>query len=221
MKIMFLGTNGWFSTEMGNTSCILIDSERHYVVLDAGDGIHKLDRYVKTKKPISLFLSHVHLDHIIGLHTRHPYTAPFSELPFKVELHDLPEGRYDLPFPFTCKLLFHPDPCVGYRFEIDNKVITYCTDTGICDNLYELSKNADLLISECGFKSDQVGAGWSHLKPEETANVAKQANVKQLVLIHFGANAYRTMADREQAEDTAKRLFKNTTAAYDGLEMEF
>ena len=68
MKIVFLGTNGWYSTDMGNTSCVLIDSEQSYVILDAGDGIYKLDKYIKSQKAIKLFLSHLHLDHIIGFH---------------------------------------------------------------------------------------------------------------------------------------------------------
>jgi ribonuclease Z len=69
MKIIFLGTNGWYTTPTGNTPCILIDSRDHYVILDAGNGIYKLDKYIKEDKPISLFISHFHLDHISGLHT--------------------------------------------------------------------------------------------------------------------------------------------------------
>lgn len=69
MKIVFLGTNGWYSTPTGDTPCILIDSRDHYVVLDAGNGIYKLDQYIKDDKPISLFISHFHLDHTSGLHT--------------------------------------------------------------------------------------------------------------------------------------------------------
>lgn len=246
MKVVFLGTNGWYSTELGNTSCVLINSERYYVVLDSGDGIYKLDNYIKTEKPINLFLSHLHLDHIIGLHvlgkfrfkqkigiygykgTRdgltiisHPYTAPFSDLPLKVEIQDLQEGIHYLPFPVTCKLLVHSDSCLGYRLELDNRVVTYCTDTGLCDNLYELAENADLLITECSFKPGQVEWGWPHLRPEDAANVAKQANIKQLVLTHFDASVYETVEDREQAEATAKKIFQETIAAYDGLEMEF
>jgi ribonuclease BN (tRNA processing enzyme) len=244
MKVAFLGTNGWYSTEAGNTSCVLIDSEEFYVVLDAGDGIYKLDEYVKTEKPIHLFLSHLHLDHIIGLHMlgkfrfkqkiniygytgtrdglqiiRHPYTAPFHDLPVQVEIHDLLEGRHTLPFPFTCKLLVHADLCLGYRLELDNRIVAYCTDTGMCDNLYMLARNADLLITECSFKSGQAEWRWPHLKPMESANIAEEANAKQLVLTHFDADVYRTMKDRERARVEARRVFNNTVAAHDGLEI--
>jgi ribonuclease BN (tRNA processing enzyme) len=50
--------------------------------------------------------------------------------------------------------------------------------------------------------------------------VAKQGNVKRLVLTHFDANWYRTMRDRKNAESEAKKIFEDTLAAYDGLEME-
>ena len=68
MKIIFLGTNGWFSTPTGNTPCILIDAKDHYVIFDAGNGIYKIDKYITEEKPISLFISHFHLDHVSGLH---------------------------------------------------------------------------------------------------------------------------------------------------------
>ena len=246
MKIAFLGTNGWYSTVSGNTSCALIDSEKYYVVLDAGDGIYKLDRYVKTEKPIILLLSHLHFDHIVGFHAlsrfrfsqgvsiygykgtreglaiiRHPYAAPFSELPIKVKIHDLNEGRHNLPFPMTCKLLVHTGPCLGYRLELDSKVVAYCTDTSLCNNAYELAKNADLLITECSSKPGQDEWRWPHLKPEDAADIARKANVGRLILTHFDADSYRTIEDRKRAEATAKEIFKETIGAYDGLEVEF
>lgn len=69
MKITFLGTNGWYSTSTGDTPCILINAQNQYIVLDAGNGLYKLDKYITEKKPISLFISHFHLDHVSGLHT--------------------------------------------------------------------------------------------------------------------------------------------------------
>jgi ribonuclease BN (tRNA processing enzyme) len=69
MKVAFLGTNGWYTTPTGNTPCILIDSKDGYVVFDAGNGIYKIDKYITEEKPVSLFISHFHLDHTSGLHT--------------------------------------------------------------------------------------------------------------------------------------------------------
>ncbi|HEX7542703.1 MAG TPA: ribonuclease Z [Patescibacteria group bacterium] len=69
MKIYFLGTNGWYTTPTGDTPCILIDSKDRYVIFDAGNGIYKIDQYIKEDKPINLFISHFHIDHVSGLHT--------------------------------------------------------------------------------------------------------------------------------------------------------
>lgn len=244
MLINFLGTNGWYST-FNNTTCTFIDSDKYYIVFDAGDGIYKLDNYIQEKKPILLFLSHMHLDHIIGLHIlskfrfeqefkiygykgtklaltsllRHPFTAALSNLPYNIEIIDLQEGEYDEPLSFTSKKLNHSDTCVDFKINIENRKITYCTDTGVCDNLYSLSKNADVLISECSYKPGQEKWGWPHLKPEEIALVAKKSNVQQLILTHFDASIFLSMEERVNAVENATKIFPRTIMAYDGLEL--
>jgi ribonuclease BN (tRNA processing enzyme) len=245
MRIFFLGTNGWYSTDTGNTVCTLIETKKHYIILDAGDAFHKLDKYIGDEKPIILFLSHLHLDHIIGLHSlakfrfkqeinlygykgtkkgisdiiRHPYSSPIADLPLNFQINELKEGSYNIGFPITCKLLVHADPCLGYRLEIEDKVITYCTDTGVCDNMYELAKDANLLITECSYKPGQEEWGWPHLKPEDAADVAVKSNAKKLMLTHFDASTYLTIQERKQAEEIARKTFKNTFTASDGLEI--
>ncbi|MBY8992586.1 MAG: MBL fold metallo-hydrolase [Candidatus Lokiarchaeota archaeon] len=245
MNITFLGTNGWYATDLGNTTSTIISSDEFYIILDAGDGIYKIDQYIDTEKPIILLLSHLHLDHIIGLHTfaklpftqeiniygykgtknginliiKHPYSSPLIDLPVSVQIHDLNEGKRNIGFPLTCKLLVHADPCLGYRLELENKIITYCTDTGLCPNLYELAKDADIFITECSYKPGQEEWGWPHLKPEEAAVVAVKSKVKKLVLTHFDASSYKTLQDRKIAEKKAKTIFPEAIAAIDGLEI--
>jgi ribonuclease BN (tRNA processing enzyme) len=116
-------------------------------------------------------------------------------------------------------LLVHADPCLGFRLYIENKVITYCTDTGVCENMYELAKNADLLITECSYKPGQEEWGWPHLKPEDAADVALKSDVKKLILTHFDASTYLTIQERKEAEEIAKKKYKNTVTAFDGLEI--
>lgn len=248
MKAIFLGTNGWYDTETGNTVCTLIDTNNYFIILDAGNGLYKIDQYIPiaSKKPIYLFISHFHLDHIIGLHIlnkfnftqgmriygqtgtknslntiiNEDYTVPFAKLPFKVDVYELSEGLYNVPFSVECKSMLHSSVCLGYRFEIDEKIIAYCPDTGICENAIKLSENADLLIAECSFKSGQSNAEWPHLNPEDAAQIAKKAKAKKLMLFHFDANIYQTLQDREQAQENAKGIFNNTIAAYDNMEIE-
>jgi ribonuclease Z len=243
MKIIFLGTNGWYNTQTGNTPCVLVDTNFDYIIFDAGDGLYKVDKYITSNKPISLFLSHFHLDHISGLHvlnkfrfkqgiriygqggTReilnhiidHPFTSPISNLPVKLKIRELSEGVHRIPFRVTCRFLFHVDPCFGFRIDIGGKVITYWTDTGICNNSLELAKNADILIHECAEKSEQRSPKWPHTTPQEAAELAKKANVKQLILFHFSAAVYTSIEERIEAEKYARAVFKNTFAATDGM----
>lgn len=246
MKIVFLGTNGWYSTGTGNTPCVLVETRDYYIVFDAGDGIYKLDKYITSGKPIYLFLSHFHLEHIIGVHilakfkfqqkmficgqpgtkkvldylVQHPFTVPLKSLPFEAEVIELTEGRHEVPFPVTCRFLWHADPCFGYRVELDGKVVAYCTDTGICDNSVALAKGADVLIHECSYKSGQVDKQWPHTVPEDAAQVAGRAGAKQLILFHFDAEVYTTLEERKEAAARARKTFGNTVAAVDGMELE-
>jgi len=242
MEIVFLGTNGWYSTETGSTSCVLIDSDRYYIVFDAGEGMYKLENYLTQNKPVHLFLSHFHLDHVFGFHiisklkldqgidiygqrgtrrtlnrlVQHPFTIPFRDLPFDVRVHELPEGAHEVPFPVTCRFLLHADPCYGYRLTLGGKSIAYLTDTAVCDNSLELCMNADLMIHECASKSGHLATNWPHTTPQEAAALAVRAEVKQLLLCHFDASIYKSVEDRKQAEAEARKIFGNTMAAFDG-----
>ena len=246
MKVIFLGTNGWYDTKTGNTTCILIEADDYFIILDAGNGIYKVDQYIRSKKPIYLFLSHFHLDHIVGLHIlnkfnfsqgmhiyghagakdilntiiNEPYTIPFAKLPFKVEIYELSEGLRNIPFLVECKYLFHSSRCLGYRFELDGKILTYIPDTGICKNAIELAENADLLIAECSFKVGQRNVEWQHLNPEDAVKIAKEAGAKKLALLHFDASIYRSLKERIEVQEKMKKEFENLIVTFDNMEIE-
>lgn len=242
MKIHFLGTNGWYNTSTGETPCVLIDAAEAYVILDAGNAFRKVDELLTDpKKPVYLFLSHFHLDHTYGLHTlpkfrvpqgitligqagtKHflnvlvnkPFTCPLDLLQTKITIQEVNEGKHSAPIPFECAFLVHADPCLGFRFTLEGKTITYLTDTGICPPMVPLAKNADLLITECAWRVQNQHPGWPHLAPEDAATVAQQANAKQLALMHFDAFKYPDLADRDEAEVRAKIIFPATRAMHD------
>ena len=245
MKVIFLGTNGWYDTGTGNTICTLIRTGDRDIILDAGSGFHKIDRHVPVgdEKPVTLLLSHFHLDHIYGLHvlvrmrfpkglticgpagTRRvidiivnsPFTVSLDRLPFATAVRELPEDCGRLPFPVAVKPLLHSDLTLGFRMEIDGRIIAYCPDTGYCDNAVELARSADLLITECAYKSGEALESWPHLNPETAARIAVEAGAKRLVLTHFAAPNYATLAERKVSEDAARKIFAETLAAVDDL----
>jgi ribonuclease BN (tRNA processing enzyme) len=246
MQVTFLGTNGWYDSPAGNTVSALISARDYDIILDAGNGIAKADRYITQDKPVFLFISHFHLDHTEGLHTlvkfrfrkglticgqigtsadlaglvREPYTVPLDRVPFAVTVKELADGTHELPFKVTCLPLVHPAPCRGFRIEIEGKIITYCTDTGICDNAVTLARGADLLITECGLKPGERSPDWPHLNPEDAIHIAKAAKAKCLALMHFGAEVYPTLEDRCALKGLFGREFPGLVVAEDGMTID-
>lgn len=134
MQIIFLGTNGWYTSPTGNTPCILVDSKTHYVVFDAGNGIYKLDKYIKENKPIALFISHFHIDHVSGFHT----LAKF-DFPQGIDVFFAEGRRKDF------EILVNPPYTIGYTHAKEN---VYNLRTNI--RLHELSPGKH----EVGFPSE-------------------------------------------------------------------
>ncbi len=246
MKITFLGTNGWYDTETGNTVCTLVQSKEYDIIFDAGYGIHKVDRYVDWSRPAFLFLGHFHVDHIAGLHVlakfrfaeglticgpagcrgtlgtflNAPFTIPLSWLSYPSRILEMPAERASLPFPVDALPLRHSSLTMGYRIEIDGRTIAYCSDTGYCENAVTLGRSADLLITECAYKEGQFLEEWPHLNPETAVRIAREAGAKRLALTHFDAEVYKSIAERKASERIAAGLFAATTAGTDGLEID-
>jgi ribonuclease BN (tRNA processing enzyme) len=248
MKVVFLGTNGWYDSPSGNTICILIETERSIILLDAGSGLHKADRFITRDKPVHLFLSHLHLDHIIGLHLLNkfdipkgltiylrkgdrddlqtivapPYSLPFSALSYPVDIVELDGRELDIDgFSVESTPMKHSVPTIGCRLSIDGRSIVYCPDTGYCDSAVRLAESADLLIAECAFRPGEDSKHWPHLNPETAAMLARDAGVKQLALVHFDAFRYPDKESRMNAEAVAQTVFRESFAAMDDQITEF
>lgn len=248
MKLIFLGTNGWYDTATGNTVCALIQAPKWDILLDAGNGIYKFDHYSDGKKPAFLFLSHFHLDHIAGLHTlvkfrrrtgplticaqkggrallkrfiARPFTVPLEQLHYPVRILELPSEAGRLPFPVETLPLEHADPVLGLRLKLGGKSVTYVTDTGYCANALKLARGADLLITECAHAPGETNPGWPHFNPETAGRLAAEAGAKKFVMTHFSAERYHSRGLRARALRIARRVFPGALAARDGLEVEF
>ena len=241
MKIYFLGTNGWYTNQTGNTPCILIDSKEGYIIFDAGNGFYKIDQYIKEDKPIFLFISHFHLDHVEGLHTfskfdfpqgmdvfvgsgrkkdfeilvNAPYTTGFSENS-KNKLHELKDGTHNIPFPVTVIEQFHGFRDHSFRVTLEGKTIAYSGDCGVSPASYKLAENVDLLIHECSYDKDIPSAKtWGHVTARQAAQVAQKSGVKKLILTHFDPTKFPTLESRKEAEKKTRKIFPETYVAND------
>ncbi|MHB8828196.1 MAG: MBL fold metallo-hydrolase [Syntrophales bacterium] len=245
MKIVFLGTNGWYDTTTGNTLSTLVQTKSFDIIFDAGNGIQRADRYLSGTKPVFIFISHFHLDHVAGLHIlgkfnlpeklticgpensrqilstllAAPFTMPLAQLPYPADILEMPEESSALPFFVRALPLRHSSLTLGYRLEVEGITIGHCSDTGYCENAITIGTNADLLITECAFKKGQANEAWPHLNPETAARIAVEAGAKRLALTHFDAFLYQTIEEREEARKNAAAIFPQTIAATDGLEI--
>ena len=77
----------------GNTSCVLIELDEGALILDAGTGIRNLGAALYGRPgPLHILLTHLHLDHIMGL----LFFAPFYDPRASVTVWGPPGGQYGL-----------------------------------------------------------------------------------------------------------------------------
>ena len=95
------------------------------------------------------------------------------------------------------------------KIEVSDKIIVYSSDTGYKNNILEsFAKNADLLICESSYIKGQYKSSDNHLYAYEAASIAKNADVKKLLLTHFWPEM-----DKEKYESEAHEIFINTESA--------
>ena len=106
-----------------------------------------------------------------------------------------------------------PDQVVGPPRP--GRKLVYATDTRPNDQIQDLASNADLLIHDATFsRMEQVRAEETgHSTAYEAATLAKNANVRQLVLTHISAR-FRT---DQVLLDEAQSVFLPSIVAYDGM----
>jgi phosphoribosyl 1,2-cyclic phosphodiesterase len=121
----------------------------------------------------------------------------------------------------TMARLNHPDPVYGFRLEHGGHSIVYATDTEhfacVDPTLAKLAAGADILIYDAQYTPDEypTKVGWGHSTWKAGADLARAANVRQLVLFHHDPG--RTDAQLAQLEAHAAADLPGTIAAREGL----
>lgn len=107
--------------------------------------------------------------------------------------------------------IVHPKDVIGPPRK--GRKIVYSGDTRSCKEVIELSKGADLLIHDATFLSSEgdIARNFGHSTAREAANVALEAGVKALALIHYSPR-YK---DAKVLENEAKETFRQSFAPYD------
>ncbi len=99
------------------------------------------------------------------------------------------------------------------------RTLVYSGDTRPCRGVLEASRNADLLVHEATFGSDEEARALEtgHSTAREAAELARQAGVLRLVLTHISAR-YSREAPELLAEAAA--IFPDVSIARDGMAVD-
>lgn len=118
--------------------------------------------------------------------------------------------------------LNHPQGASGYRIEAGGGVIVYATDfehgnRELDEILLRNAKDADILICDTQYTPAEYERhrGWGHSTWLHAAQLAREANARQLVLFHHDPSHDDHAMARIQTE--ARAEFPNTAAAWEGL----
>lgn len=112
--------------------------------------------------------------------------------------------------------IIHPEQVLGE--ERKGRKIVYSGDTSPSKQMVKFAKDADVLIHESTFgsmygdKAQEMG----HSTSVQAAEIAKEANVKKLILTHMSTRYKKS----DILETEAREIFENSTAAEDLMEIE-
>lgn len=112
-----------------------------------------------------------------------------------------------------------------YRLEYHGRSVVFASDTeGYVDTdqrLVNFARGADLIVHDAQYSAEDYTRskqGWGHSTPQMAAEVARQCGAVRLVLFHHEPRY--DDARIAQLECDARAIFPNSTAAYEGLEIE-
>lgn len=101
------------------------------------------------------------------------------------DIHPTSAGRLDIgPFTITLTRTAHPIECYGARLEAGGRTLAYSADTGPCQALVELARDADVLLCEA---AAGVGEGPPdlHMSGRQAGEHASRAGAGTLLLTHL------------------------------------
>ncbi|MEQ8851433.1 MBL fold metallo-hydrolase [Gimesia sp.] len=244
MRIVLLGTGGYHPNDRRHTACLMLPESG--IIFDAGTSFFRVPQYMQTRD-LQIFLTHAHLDHIVGLSfflvpmltgqvdsvkvygeaskldaiQNHLFSEEIFPLLPDYEFITLPEQVY-VPEQGTLRHidLEHPGGSVGYRIDWPGHSLAYVTDTSHPKQHLEFVKGVDLLIHECYFPDEQ--AEWAdktgHSHTTPVAELARDAGVGKLVLTHIDP---QQTGDDPVGIEVAQKIFPNTILGEDLMEIEF
>lgn len=246
MKLLLLGTTGYHPNDRRQTACLMLPELG--VILDAGSAMYRVRDHLQTDT-LDIFLTHAHLDHVMGL------TFMFDVLQQRemqrvtvhgesqkldaVQTHLFSEFLFPVEPPFEMQTitaetalaadgklthfpLKHPGGSIGMRLDWPERSMAYVTDTVASKDADYIEKirGVDLLIHECYFGDDMPDQAELTGHSCLTPVVEVAAKAEVGRLVLVHINPM--MADDEELDlDAARKIFPKTEVGFDRMEIEF
>jgi ribonuclease BN (tRNA processing enzyme) len=131
---------------------------------------------------------------------------------YELTIREISRGELDLAgYKLMARPMKHMIPCTGYRIE-DTKgsSVVYTGDTDYCEEVLELAKGADILITESALPPEHELEG--HLQPDIAGRIAAEAGVDTLVIAHL-----YPICDRYDTEKEARKNFSGSLIVSEDL----
>ena len=121
--------------------------------------------------------------------TRDRLEAAYDPYARKLGLHELfgfstPTDGEVGPFRLTFAPMNHPVPTAAVRIEHGGRALVYSGDTGECDDLVTLARDADVLLCEASVGPDDEYIPGLHLTGKQAGQHAAKAGVGRLLVTH-------------------------------------
>lgn len=246
MKLLLLGTTGYHPSDTRQTACMMLPECG--IVLDAGTAMYRVRDHLATPS-LDIFLTHTHLDHVIGL--TFLFDVLFERPVETVRVHGdgqklaaLRAHLFDpslfpaqppvvwqplegpVPLPDQGRLTYfpleHPGGSLGYRLDWPQRSLAYVTDTTARDGASYIDqiRGVDVLVHECYFPD-----GW-----EERANrtghsclsaVARVARAANVGLLLLVHISPLIAVEEALQIEAAREVFPHTYLGADRMEIDF
>ncbi len=246
MKLVLLGTTGYHPNDQRQTACYMLPELG--VVLDAGTGMYRVRELLATRE-LDIFLTHAHLDHIVGL--TFLFDVIYGKDIERVTVHGADEKLAAIrrhlfaepifPVQPPCNFrplngpvavggggqlsyfpLEHPGGTLGFRLDWPGRSLAYVTDTVARPgaDYIERIRGVDVLVHECYFP-DALAAAGEKTGHSWTTPVAELARAAGVGrLILVHVNPLSDEAD-PLGLPAARAIFPRTEIGQDRMEVEF
>ncbi len=244
VKFHFLGTTGYHPNEQRQTACMMIPELG--IIFDAGTGMFRVRDLIQTKT-LDIFLSHVHLDHSVGL--TFLYDVLFEKDLERVTVHVAEDKIETIQNHLFANALFpvgpnfelvplqpsveiatatvdsvaleHPGGSHGFRISGGQKTLAYITDTTAAPGMdyIDFIRNVDVLVHECYFADgfEDQAKLTGHSCLTPVAQVAAAANANAMYLVHINP---LNGNEPPLDLDSVKEIYSSITVATDKMSIE-